>query len=121
MGLDSYMKIVEIKDVIDDFSFKRNETTIEFKYWRKHQHLHNFMRRLFIKKGGDISISQFNCQHIRVTIEDLDFLANDMDWHEVSDSTMDYYSVLDDVQFIKDSKYFLLNNPDKAMYFYSWY
>jgi hypothetical protein len=120
MGLDSFIKVVDLKDVIDDFFFstKHGEET-EFKYWRKHKPLHDWMRRLFVKKGGDPLVNQFNCEYVRVTIEDLEFLKNDMDWHDEYGDSYDHE--YNDFKFIDEAISFLKRNPDKAMYFYSWY
>jgi hypothetical protein len=119
MGLDSFLKYIDLKDVIDDITFNEDAEAVEFKYWRKHHPLHNWMKMLFIKKGGDYSVSQFNCEFVRVTIEDLEFLKNDMDWiDEMGDEYDHGYS---DHEFVDDSISFLKRNPNKAFYFYSWY
>lgn len=119
MGLDSFLKYVDIKYAIDDFTVAQDAEMIEFKYWRKHQPLHNWMRRLFVRKGGDLSVNQFNCENIRVTIEDLESLKNDMDWHDEYGD--DYDHIYNDFKFIDEAISFLKSNPKKAMYFYSWY
>lgn len=120
MGLDSYLKYVPLEAVIDDFTFNEQSCEMEeFKYWRKHQHLHDWMKRLFIKKGGDYSANQFNCEYVRVTLEDLNHLKNDMDW--VDEQGSGWYHWDDDISFIKQAISFLEDNPEKAFYFYSWY
>lgn len=119
MGLDSFLKYVDIKYAIDDLTVAQDGRMIEFKYWRKHHPLHNWMRRLFVRKGGDLSVHQFNCEHVRVTIEDLESLKNDMDWHDEYGD--DYDHQYNDFEFIDEAIFFLKNHPDKAFYFYSWY
>lgn len=44
----------------------------DFYYWRKHPDLHGWMRRLYEQKGG--TDPQFNCNNVRLMIEDLDDL-----------------------------------------------
>jgi hypothetical protein len=119
MGLDSYLKYIDVKDVINDLAYNEDAEIIEFRYWRKHQPLHDWMKRLFIKKGGDYSVNQFNCEEVRVTIEDLEFLKNDMDW--IDEMGEDYDHGYSDHEFINDAIDFLKMNPEKAFYFYSWY
>lgn len=119
MGLDSFLKYVDIEDAINDLTVAQDERMVEFKYWRKHYPLHNWMRRLFVRKGGDLSVHQFNCEHVRVTIEDLELLKNDMDWHDEYGDQYDHQ--YNDYLFVDEAISFLKNNPDKAFYFYSWY
>lgn len=119
MGLDSFIKIVNLEHVIDDFEFSKDSKQIEFEYWRKHHPLHGWMRRLFVRKGGDVSINQFNCDYVRVTIEDLESLKNDMDWHDEYGEQYDHE--YNDFKFVAKAISFLERNPDKALYFYSWY
>ena len=47
----------------------------DFAYWRKFNHLHGWMERLYYKKGGTDEV--FNCSTVRLTAEDLDQLATD--------------------------------------------
>ena len=119
MGLDSFLKYVDIEHAIDDLTVSKDGKMIEFEYWRKHQPLHNWMRRLFVRKGGDLTAHQFNCENVRVTIDDLESLKNDMDWHDEFGDQYDHE--YNDFKFIDEAISFLKRNPDKAMYFYSWY
>jgi hypothetical protein len=119
MGLDSYLKYVDLIDVIDDFTIVKDVEMIEFKYWRKHHPLHDWMKRLFIKKGGDYNAHQFNLEYVRVTINDLEFLKNDMDW--IDEMGEDYDFGHSDHEIVNDAIEFLETNPDKALFFYSWY
>ena len=117
MGLDSHCYAVKLGDVIDDFSFKENSQKEEIMYWRKHFPLHRWATRLFKRKGGDMSQHQFNCEYVRITLEDLEFLKDDMDWlDEYPYQKSDY----DDFAFI-DKATFYLNSLKKALYFTSWY
>jgi hypothetical protein len=115
MGLDSYLYAVDEKDAVSDFECYENSNKIEFRYWRKHNYLHKWMRKLFIKKGGDIIVSGFNCEYVKVTLEDLRFLRDDLDWAE---ENIDYFC---DIEFVEEAIIFLIQNPKKVFYFYSWY
>lgn len=44
-------------------------------YWRKFNHLHGWMERLYEQKGGT---AVFNCEGVRLMAEDLDQLETDM-------------------------------------------
>lgn len=115
MGMDSNVYAVPLDCVIDDFSFKEGASSEgSFFYWRKHYDMHNWMKRLFIKKGGDYSVDQFNCNYIRLTMEDIEELEKSMDWYE---EYPDQYS--QDLRFINEAKIYL--NDGYAIYFLSWY
>jgi hypothetical protein len=43
-------------------------------YWRKHPNLHGWMERLYRQKGG--TADSFNCNSVRLTLDDLDALAD---------------------------------------------
>jgi len=47
----------------------------EFDYWRKFNHLHGWMERLYRKKGG--ANDSFNCNTVRLMPEDLTQLENE--------------------------------------------
>lgn len=47
----------------------------DFAYWRKFNHLHGWMERLYIEKGGQ---EEFNCTTVRLNPEDIDRLEEDM-------------------------------------------
>lgn len=48
-----------------------------FAYWRKFNHLHGWMKRLYRAKGG--SSPDFNCDTVRLMPEDIDQLEADLD------------------------------------------
>lgn len=47
----------------------------EFAYWRKFNHLHGWMHRLYVSKGG--TSPEFNCNTVRLMPADLDRLLLD--------------------------------------------
>ena len=59
-------KKIEEEDLLD----------IDFWYWRKFNHLHGWMKRLYQTKGG--VDEEFNCSSVRLTLEDLDQLKKDI-------------------------------------------
>ena len=60
-------------DFIREDGEERRPTT-ELAYWRKFNHLHGWMERLYKEKGGE---DTFNCEVVRLTGEDLDKLEAD--------------------------------------------
>lgn len=82
MGLDQYAYRVKMQNVKDDLDFERgryNDTTgmddlnndLDFDYWRKFYPLDNWMRGIYLAKGGT---DNFNCNPVRLEEEDLDNL-----------------------------------------------
>lgn len=59
-------KKIEKEDIMD----------VNFWYWRKFNHLHGWMKRLYQTKGG--VDEEFNCSSVRLTLEDLDQLKKDI-------------------------------------------
>jgi hypothetical protein len=117
MGLDSNVYVVRTEFVIDDFSFQKStdeESLRSMFYWRKHHDLHQWMKKLFIKKGGDFCLNQFNCEFIRLTLEDIQLLENDMEWYEEQPEAYN-----DDIRFIREAKIYLQDGY--SLYFSSWY
>lgn len=55
---------------------EQNLLDTDFWYWRKFNHLHGWMRRLYQAKGG--TNEDFNCSSVRLTLEDLDRLKKDI-------------------------------------------
>ena len=74
MGLDMYAWAVPAdiaKDAQVDFSPSEAQVTQkkELAYWRKFNHLHGWMERLYRHKGG--KKGDFNCDSVRLNKEDL--------------------------------------------------
>ena len=84
MGLDMYAytcdaesvgdQQVDIKIYNEDGSHAVGNLDREFAYWRKFNHLHGWMNKLYDKKGGT-SLS-FNCDTVRLMPEDIDVLES---------------------------------------------
>lgn len=75
MGLDMYAYAVAKGDVIDDFSFEKNEVT-EIAYWRKFNAFHGWMEDLYRNIGG--TAESFNCVPVLLTAERLDMLESQL-------------------------------------------
>lgn len=67
MGLDMYAYKVAHKETNKDVGPMINQS--EDWYWRKFNHLHGWMKRLYTAKGG--TDPDFNCVSVRVSLEDL--------------------------------------------------
>ena len=76
MGLDMYAYSVAKNEGNEDFSFCKDLAREEIAYWRKHHDLHGWMEYLYRDKGGDAD--SFNCIPVRLTLEDLDNLRDDL-------------------------------------------
>lgn len=81
MGLDMYAFSFDKSRLVDPnaqialrFTDGEQEAASEFAYWRKFNHLHGWMERLYQKKGGE---NIFNREVVRLTEEDLDQLEAD--------------------------------------------
>ena len=76
MGLDMYAWRVKAENAVGDFDFNGDaDKPVELFYWRKHHDLHGWMQDLYASKGGD---HEFNCIPVRLTLEDLDNLEQDL-------------------------------------------
>jgi len=81
MGLDMYAYTCKAEDIGDqqvDIQMM-NEAVVTnldrgFAYWRKFNHLHGWMHKLYDKKGGE-SLS-FNCNTVRLMPEDINVLES---------------------------------------------
>lgn len=77
MGLDMYAFTVPADAAGDaQVDFKPADGTAQtLAYWRKFNHLHGWMERLYREKGGQGE--DFNCDTVRLTAADLDRLYAD--------------------------------------------
>lgn len=78
MGLDMYAFAFHQDDLTNpesktDLDVKPGRVATRKWYWRKFNHLHGWMHRLYQSKGGQSS--EFNCNTVRIENEDLDDLA----------------------------------------------
>lgn len=126
MGLDMYAHKVAKCAENTDVSY--NEDAIadnDFFYWRKNNALHGWMHRLYTKKGGT---EHFNCVPVRLTIEDLDNLKEDIENARMKPTegfffgaqTYSDFDRQDDLAFIEKAKE-VLQKGIFEIYYTSWW
>jgi hypothetical protein len=77
MGLDMFAYAVDPKGLGNkQTDVELPEEKNEFFYWRKHPNLHGWMHDLYKRKGG--AMPDFNCDNVRLDLDDLDELERDM-------------------------------------------
>jgi hypothetical protein len=90
MGLDQYAfsfpnKEIKVavgnnKIIIEEYDpqvdFKHPKNVKEIFYWRKHPSIQGWMEQLYHSKGG--KETSFNCVPVRLTLDDLNRLENDI-------------------------------------------
>lgn len=79
MGLDMYAFAVpadKIGSEQTDCPLPEGQEPEALAYWRKFNHLHGWMHRLYTAKGG--KSAEFNCNTVRLTSDDLDRLYADL-------------------------------------------
>lgn len=106
-GIDAITSY-EHQDEIRNKAKNENLFNPDFKYWRKFNHLHGWMEKLYYKKGGT---ETFDCIAIKITSEDLDQLEKDMDslkptpgFFFGSYEDLDADDKEEIIEFIKDSR-----------------
>lgn len=80
MGLDMYAQTIPAALIGDhqvDITITKEmrPSMVDIAYWRKFNHLHGWMERLYREKGGQGE--DFNCDTVRLTPEDIDRLEAD--------------------------------------------
>lgn len=125
MGLDMYSYSVEKGIITEDVDFVLPEGTNEegVHYWRKHPNLHGWMENLYYEKGG--KSDTFNCVSVRLTLEDLDQLEDDI-MNENLPSTFGFFfgesdgsEKEDDLDFVSEARRRIENGKD--VYYSSWW
>ena len=127
MGLDMYAHSVSKNNAIDDLTFvysDKPQDNIEIFYWRKHHDLHGWMQKLFHEKGGS---GDFNLQPVRLTLEDLDQLEEDLksnilpetDGFFFGNNPPDDESNRRDFEFIRMARSHI--NVGREIYYNSWW
>jgi hypothetical protein len=127
MGLDMYAHSVSKNNAIDDLTFvdsDKPQDNIEIFYWRKHHDLHGWMQKLFNEKGGS---GDFNLQPVRLTLEDLDQLEEDLksnilpetDGFFFGNNPPDDESNRRDFEFIRMARSHI--NVGREIYYNSWW
>jgi hypothetical protein len=123
MGLDMYAW--KTKTPVDDFSTEGEKE--ELCYWRKHHDLHGWMFNLYKNKGGTKEEFDFNCQPVRLTLEDLGQLREDIEMYHLPTTTGFFFgnnppdedSVKYDLDFIEKAERAIKDGF--AVYYDSWW
>jgi hypothetical protein len=122
MGLDMYAFIVEKSFVTPDVDFTLEDNLVQrLHYWRKHHHLHDWMERLYVAKGGQNP--DFNLSAMALNSADLDALET-----AIKNTGMPASSGLplrndrerdDDLDFIRKARRALTNGF--AVFYLAWW
>ena len=126
MGLDMYAFAVS-KDLVGDsqVDVKVIAGKQELAYWRKFNHLHGWMEKLYRTKGG--MEEEFNCTTVRLNEDDLDSLEQALRNGELEamygfffgSDEIDQSDVNTTVQFIKDARQAI--KDDMAVFYDNWW
>lgn len=129
MGLDMYAFAIAEKNARGDFEihtpeFEDPEDKWVLKYWRKHHDLHGWMEQLYREKGGE---GEFNCQPVRLTLEDLDMLEKAVAENKLPPTTGFFFgnyppneeSQAKDLDFIRKARAAI--SVDMVVYYDSWW
>jgi hypothetical protein len=114
MGLDMYAFRVRQDLAVNDFEIDRDQEgdgVEEIAYWRKHHDLHGWMENLYRKRSGNHD-GYFNCQPLRLTLEDLDNLETDIRHRKLpntrgfffGNNPPDHDSDYEDLQFVQRAR-----------------
>lgn len=132
MGLDMFAHAVketnlpsDAKDLQTDVVLGEGVEKEEIHYWRKHHDLHGWMHNLYVEKGG--KDEQFNCNNVRLTLEDLDVLEKDIRTHALPETTGFFFgnnppnedSIANDIEFIEKARNYI--NDGYAVFYDSWW
>jgi hypothetical protein len=126
MGLDMYAFRVKAEDALGDFEIARTfHKHEEIMYWRKHHDLHGWMERLYRAKDG--TKESFNCVPVRLTMEDLQNLENDVLSNNLPQTQGFFFgtnppdedSKLQDMEFISKAK--IAISQGDTVYYDSWW
>lgn len=124
MGLDMYAFSVTEAGGLPavDAEFAEGQAQ-QIAYWRKHPNLHGWMQKLYAEKGG--KSSDFNCNTVELTTEDLDKLEADIRERRLPSTSGFFFGASDgsefaeDLAFIKDARGSIAKG--ERVYYDSWW
>lgn len=132
MGLDMYAFAVkesllpeDVRSAEVDVKLGDDIKAEEIAYWRKHHDLHGWMQELYNRKGG--SSPDFNCNTVRLSLDDLDDLEKTVRGHMLPETTGFFFgsnppdeeSMLNDLKFIEEARERI--NDGYAVFYDSWW
>lgn len=97
---NTYWNKAKEEGIIDD----------DFAYWRKFNHLHGWMEKLYYYKGG--KADSFNCVNVRLTEQDLDVLQKQAEAMSLKPTEGFFFGTYE--EFSEDDKYAVLEFVNKA-------
>lgn len=97
---NTYWNKAKEEGIIDD----------DFAYWRKFNHLHGWMEKLYYSKGG--KADSFNCVNVRLTEQDLDVLQKQAEAMSLKPTEGFFFGSYGD--FTEDDQYAVLEFVNKA-------
>lgn len=83
----------------------------DFAYWRKFNHLHGWMEKLYYSKGG--KADSFNCVNVRLTEQDLDVLQKQAEAMSLKPTEGFFFGSYE--EFSEDDQYAVLEFVNKAL------
>lgn len=132
MGLDMYAFAVKESELPEDVRNLETDVKLgegiektEVHYWRKHHDLHGWMQNLYMEKGG--KNVEFNCDTVRLTLEDLDSLEKDLRSQNLPETSGFFFgnnppndeTIVEDLEFIEQARSFI--NDGYAVFYDSWW
>ena len=97
---DKYWNITQEQKIIDNC----------FAYWRKFNHLHGWMEKLYYSKGG--KADSFNCVNVRLTEQDLDVLQKQAEAMSLKPTEGFFFGTYE--EFSEDDQYAVLKFVNEA-------
>lgn len=127
MGLDMYAWAVPANttNLEVDYKMPKEAEKTDLAYWRKFNHLHGWMKRLYRHKGG--KGTDFNCDSVRLNEEDLAALEIATNHNRLTptpgfffgDENLDPDDITNTHKFIADARQAIKDG--KAVFYDSWW
>jgi hypothetical protein len=134
MGLDMYAYSIEKRKVkidndnnsliVINENLPQNQVMYQFMYWRKHNALHDWMKKLYVSRNGK---EEFNCVKIILNKSDLLKLKEDVVNDNLITIKDDYYGNKEIYEQIKEKDLKFIDialsiiDDDTIVYYDSWY
>ncbi len=127
MGLDMYAYTLPKDDIRPPVDFEIDNIPDwerrNLHYWRKHPNLHGWMAERYFEKGG--TSSDFNCNTVEITPDDLDALERVIIANELPATTGFFFGETngeereDDLEFIRKAREEIAQG--RSIAYYAWW